>query len=216
MNHSLTTSTKKLTKKALLTTALLSSLLVVGCGTKKSEPENKAEADTAVTKSAKASTDNVAASAIVDQVLGTMGSAMKMANQMAEQSKGKAQFTNEQISCFMTHENNLAIDGVQKYLESSFSKDEIKTLNDFFGSAAGKKQIEMTKKMVSSMMEEGKLDLKNPQDLLSEDEQKKIGEFWMSEVGSKLQTALNDKTKLEPFIQPFIAAKEEKCAPKEK
>lgn len=211
--HSLTASINKFTKKTLFTTALLSSLLVIGCGSQKSKPADKGDNDSVIIESAEKSTDTVAARAIIDQVIGTMASAMQMANNMSTQQDGKVRFTDEQVDCFMNHENDLAVDNVQSYLEDSFSKDELEELNAFFGSEAGKKQAELTKKMLKAMMDGEKIDFNNIANLLTEEEQKQIGDFWQSATGSKLQKALNNKEKLMPFIQPFITAKEKKCVP---
>ncbi|MDO5769532.1 MAG: DUF2059 domain-containing protein [Psychrobacter sp.] len=159
-----------------------------------------------------ATSTNVTAEAILQQVMGSLASAFEMANQMsAEQNNGQKKFSKEQVECFVTKDNDMAVKDIQAYLEKSFSKEEIAEMDAFYQSSAGKKQIEMTQKLIDSLMGGEQFDIASMEKDMSQEEIAAVSRFWESATGKKLQQALNDKEALGPSIAPFIKAKQEHC-----
>ena len=157
-------------------------------------------------------TSNITAEAILKQVMGSMASAFEMANKMAaEENNGEAKFSQQQIKCFVTQDNDMAGDQIQAYLEQSFTAAELTEMDAFYESAAGKKQIEMTQKLIDSLMGGEQFSLATMEKSMSQEEIAAVAAFWESPTGTKLQQALSDKQALTPFIEPFIAAKQQHC-----
>lgn len=155
---------------------------------------------------------NVTADAILQQVMGSMGSAFNMANEMAaKQNNGQDMYSKEQIECFLTKDNDMAVRDIQAYLEKSFSKEELAEMDSFYQSAAGKKQIEMTQKLMDSLMGGEQFDISTMEKDMTQEEIAAVAEFWASPTGKKLEQALNDREALAPSIEPFIKAKQEHC-----
>lgn len=155
---------------------------------------------------------NITADAILQQVMSSLASAFEMANKMAaDDNSGKNKFSKEQIECFVTKDNDMAVQKIQAYLEKSFSKAELAEMDAFYQSDAGKKQVEMTKKLMDSLMGGEHYDVSAMDKDMSQEEIAAISGFWESATGNKLQKALNDKEALKPYIEPFIKAKQEHC-----
>lgn len=212
-------------QKTLLASATLAAaLLFSGCDRSNDNDTAKVESAAAQTSSKAATidtapspapvvaTNNVTAEAIVQQVMSSMASALEMANRMAtEENKGEAKFSQEQIKCFVTKDNDMAAEQIQAYLEQSFSTAELTEMDDFYKSSAGNKQIEMTQKLIDSLMGGEQFDLVTMEKSMSQEEIAAVSGFWDSPTGTKLQQALSDKQALTPFIEPFIEAKQQHC-----
>lgn len=215
----------RLFQKTLLASATLTAaLLFSGCDrsndtdTAAVEPvaaqtsSEAAAVETAPTPAPVVATNNVTAEAIVQQVMSSMASALEMANKMAaEENKGEAKFSQEQIKCFVTKDNDMAVEQIQAYLEQSFSAAELTEMDDFYKSAGGQKQIEMTQKLIDSLMGGEQFDIATMEKSMSQEEIAAVSGFWESPTGTKLQQALSDRAALTPFMEPFIEAKQQHC-----
>lgn len=155
------------------------------------------------------STQHPAARALVDQTMSVMTSAFGMANEMSQKSLGKPKFTPEHIECFSTYGNDFATQKFNEYLTTKFSVDEIKTLDTYFASPTGIKQVAMTKQMLAGMMGDKSANLQSA--MPSETEQAEMAKFSESPLGQKYEQALKDKEALKPYFAPVVEQKVEHC-----
>lgn len=180
---------------------MLSMITLAGCGQATKPPSQ------ATPISTHQKTGTVAAKALTEYLMTTMGSAIVGMNKLV----GKQVFTKKHIDCFTQTANNKLEKNLQSVLQNNFSQQEIQAIDSYFASPLGKKNLEIPKAQLNALLNSLNNESK-PANVATKAEEKQMQAFWQSDVGTKLASILgNEDKQLESAMAAIVKEKETVC-----